>query len=198
MSLAQLVFPALVLLALAAAVVLLSWDWRLSIGGLAFQYAGVFVLVAQSWPLEMAVVKLVTGWMAGAVLGMALIGVNPRWLAREHRRFSEVLLRALAAVLSGLLVISLAPRLSGWLPGSRLEQLQGGLLLIGMGLLHLGLTAQPLPVALGLLTVLSGFEILYAVVETSTLVTGLLACVNLGLALVGAYLLLISELEEAA
>jgi hypothetical protein len=49
---------------------------------------------------------------------------------------------------------------------------------------------------LGLLTVLSGFEILYSAVEVSALVTGLLAGVNLGLALVGAYLLLAPTLEE--
>jgi hypothetical protein len=69
------------------------------------------------------------------------------------------------------------------------------LILIGIGLLHLGLTAQPLRVVLGLLTVLSGFEILYAAVETATLVAGLLAGVNLGLALVGSYLLTSPSLE---
>jgi len=65
-----------------------------------------------------------------------------------------------------------------------------------MGLLQLGLTALPLRITIGLLTVLSGFEILYAVVETSTLVSGLLAGVSLGLALVGAYLLTIPTMEE--
>jgi len=49
--------------------------------------------------------------------------------------------------------------------------------------------------SLGLLTVLGGFEVLYAVVETSILVTGLLAMANLGIALVGAYLLSVPELE---
>jgi hypothetical protein len=49
---------------------------------------------------------------------------------------------------------------------------------------------------LGLLTVLSGFEILYAAVETATLVAGLLAAINLGLALVGAYLLAAPSLED--
>ena len=41
---------------------------------------------------------------------------------------------------------------------------------------------------IGLLTFLSGFEILYAALENSVLVAGLLAAINLGLALVGAYL----------
>jgi len=44
-------------------------------------------------------------------------------------------------------------------------------------------------VVTSLLIAISGFEILYAVVENSTLVAGLLAIVSIGVALVGAYLL---------
>ena len=40
------------------------------------------------------------------------------------------------------------------------------------------------------MTVLSGFEILYSAVEGSILVAALLATINLGLALVGAYLMI--------
>jgi hypothetical protein len=49
---------------------------------------------------------------------------------------------------------------------------------------------------LGLLTVLSGFEIVYSAVETSTLVAGLLAGVTLGIAVVGAYLITALSEEE--
>jgi hypothetical protein len=48
------------------------------------------------------------------------------------------------------------------------------------------------------MTALSGFEILYATVEGSVLVAGLLAIINLGLALVGSYLLVASNTEEEA
>jgi hypothetical protein len=73
----------------------------------------------------------------------------------------------------------------------------GAILLIGMGLLHLGMTTRPLRVLIGLLTMLSGFDLLYAAVENSVLVAGLLAVVTLGLALVGAYLLDTLSMEEA-
>jgi hypothetical protein len=49
---------------------------------------------------------------------------------------------------------------------------------------------------MGLMTVLSGFEILYSTVESSVLVAALLAVINLGLALVGAYLLIASAPQE--
>jgi hypothetical protein len=73
----------------------------------------------------------------------------------------------------------------------------GGLMLIAMGLLHLGITSQVLRVTLGLMTVLTGFEILYATVEGSALVTGLLAVITLGLSLVGSYLMIASGSVEA-
>jgi hypothetical protein len=49
----------------------------------------------------------------------------------------------------------------------------------------------------GLLTVIAGFEVIYAAIETSVLVAGLLGVVNLGLALTGAYVLISGSLEEA-
>jgi hypothetical protein len=69
---------------------------------------------------------------------------------------------------------------------------------MGLGMLHLGMTIQPFRVILGLLTVLSGFEALYAALESSILVAAMLATVNLGLALVGAYLLTARKAEESA
>jgi hypothetical protein len=65
---------------------------------------------------------------------------------------------------------------------------------------HLGLTSEPLNVIIGLLTMLTGFEILYAAVESSILVAGLLAGTTLGLGIVGSYLLIAGsfpiELED--
>jgi hypothetical protein len=192
-----LAVPAVIVASLAALLLLVSTDWRLSIIALALQYAGIFALVAISWPLEMAVVKLVAGWMAGAVLGMALVGVPEEGRHQSGLGPATRLFRILVAVIVGLGAVSLAQRMVIWVPEIGLEQVYGGALLIGLGLLHLGLTAQPFRVALGLLTVLGGFEILYAAVETSTLVTGLLAGVDLGLALVGAYLLTVPTIKDA-
>lgn len=193
----NLALPAVAVVSLTALLLLISLDWRLSIAALAVQYAGVFVLVALSWPIEMAVVKLVTGWMAGAVLGMGLIGLPAESRRPERLGLAIIAFRFIVALVVGLVAISLAPRLVEWVPEIEPRQAYGGAILIGLGLLHLGLVARPLRVALGLLTILSGFEILYAAVEASTLVSGLLAGVDLGLALVGAYLVAVPTLEEA-
>ncbi len=175
-------------------ILLLSEDWRWTILALAGQYLGVSFLVWLSWPLEMAVVKLVAGWMAGAVLGSTQIGLIEE--SRPTARPLNSVFRFFAGGLVILVVVSLAPLMLDWISNVSIAQVWGAGLLIGMGLLHLGFTNRPYRIVLALLTILSGFEILYAAVEELTLVAGMLAGVNLGLSLVGAYVLVAPKIEE--
>lgn len=180
----------IVLLLLTSIGLLITRDWHWSLGLLAVQYLGMFWLVQLHWPTAMAAVKLMTGWMAAAALGITLTSLTSYQSIGDEQSWPEGrLFRIFAAALILLTIVSATPRVSLTLPGIGVQEIIGGLLLIGMGLLHLGITAQPLRVILGLLTVLAGFEILYAAVESSSLVAALLAAVNLGLALVGSYLL---------
>jgi hypothetical protein len=106
------------------------------------------------------------------------------------------LFRLLAAGLVFLVIISLAPKTVSWLPADvKLPVVEGSISLIGLGLLSVGMTARPMRVIVGLLTILAGFEIVFAAIENSILVAGLLACINLGLALVGVYLLTTTSSE---
>lgn len=174
----------------------MSRDWRWLLGILAAQYIGVFWLTYAHWPIAMATVKLVTGWMACAALGMTQINLGGAPV-RETAWPQSWLFRIVAAALVGVASLSLAVRASAWL-GMNLSTTWGSMLLMGMGLLYLGITAQPLRIVTGLLTLLAGFEILYAAVETSALVAALLAVVNLGLALAGAYINSTASKEETA
>jgi hypothetical protein len=186
-------------------------DWRWSLLALYLQYLGVFILVASAWPTAMAASRLVAGWIAGAVILMAIVslpegvrvletGKNPE-LPPGNRKIPQDLLtgrlfRLLAAALVVLIVLSSFNTVIQWTPGLSPGQALGGLILIGMGLLQLGFTARTFHTILGLLTLLSGFQIIYSAVEKSALVAGLLAVVDLGLALVGAYLLISSQMDE--
>jgi hypothetical protein len=102
------------------------------------------------------------------------------------------------AILAGLFAFTGGARLVIWLPEITVQAAYGAMILISLGLLHLGLTTHPFRVVLGLLTILSGFEILYSAVESSILITGLLAIVTLGLAIAGAYMITAPTLEEAS
>lgn len=177
-------------------------DWRISLGILSLQYIGVFFLVALSRPLMMSLAKLVAGLIAVAVLGMAMSNSESANQVTDQSSVPQNLLqrltglslsawifRVVTAFMIVLVVLTVTPVSAQWVPGIGFEQVLGALILLGLGMLHLGLTANPLRVVTALLTILSGFEIIYAAAEVSTLVAGLLAGVNLGLALIGAYLL---------
>jgi hypothetical protein len=175
---------------------IISRDWRLGLGLLGLQYVGVFWLSNQYWPISMAAIKLVTGWMAIAILGITRL--NLKDVDDESEQFwpQGRLFRIFAAGIVTMLVITASPRMEAIIPGIGLPIIYSSLTLIGLGMLHLGMTAQPFRVILGLLTVLSGFEALYAALESSILVAAMLSTVNLGMALVGAYLLSARTIEE--
>ena len=179
---------------------LVSRDWRLELGLLGLQYVGVFWLTNQHWPISMAAIKLVTGWMVIATLGMTRPNIKEKNEASEKFWSQGWFFRLFAAGVVTIITITSAPRVEGIIPGIGLPVISGSLFLLGLGMLHLGMTAQPFRVILGLLTALSGFEALYAALESSVLVAAMLSVVNLGLALVGAYLLTAQtpEPEESA
>jgi hypothetical protein len=187
---------AVVLMVITSAGLLLARDWRWSIILLAAQYMGMFILTLQHWPIGMASVKVVAGWMSAAILGMTRSGLPGEALAEDSIWPRGLLFRLFAAATVVLIVAVVTPGVDTIMADAGFPVTNGGLLLIGMGLLHLGITARVMHVAIGLMTVLSGFEILYSTVEGSVLVAALLAVINLGLALVGAYLLIASSPQE--
>jgi len=188
---------AVVVIVITSAGLLLTRDWRWSIILLAVQFLAMFVLTLQHWPLGMASVKVVAGWMSAAILGMTRSGISNEDSDEEYTWPRGRLFRLFAAGIVVLIVSVVTPGVDTIMADAGFAVTTGSLLLIGMGLLHLGISSSVLRVTIGLMTVLSGFEILYAAVEGSVLVAALLAVINLGLALVGAYLLIASNTQEA-
>lgn len=191
-----LTWIAVILLVITSTGLLLVRDWRWSIILLAMQYLGMFVLTLQHWPIGMAAVKVVAGWMSAAILGMTRSGLSSEDPQEESIWPRGRLFRLFAAAIIVLIVAVVTPSVDKIMADAGFAVTNGSLLLMGMGLLHLGITARILPVTIGLMTVLAGFEILYSSVEGSVLVAALLAVINLGLALVGSYLMLASHAQE--
>jgi hypothetical protein len=190
-------WTAVVVLLITSTGLLLYRDWRWGLGFLAVQYAGMFWLVSQHWPLGMAAAKLVGGWMAAASIGMTLLNLDQQSEPMETYWTQGRIFRLFMIGMAALLAIAAASLIESILPGIEIPVVIGGVLLIAMGLLQLGMTTQVLRVILGLLTTLSGFEILYAAMEGSSLVAALLVVINLGFGLVGAYWLTASSEEKA-
>jgi hypothetical protein len=168
---------------------LITRDWRFELGILGLQYVGVFWLAAQHWPLSMASIKIVTGWMAITILSMTRLNLKNGNRDDEQLWPHGSLFHIFAAGIVIVIVSTAAPRVEEIIPGIGVPVITGSLILMGLGTLHLGITTQSFRVIIALLTILSGFEVLYAALESSVLVAAMLSVVNLGLALVGTYLL---------
>ena len=194
---------AVILILITTTIILINFDWRIILGALAVQYIAAFWLVTRHLPFVMGSAKLITGWMVVAALGMTRLGLSTPEeklqddFIKNGRGFRIILMCIVAVVAAGAM-----SRIEASTPGLGLQVIAGSLLLIGAGAIQLGVTSDTLRVILGLLTLLTGFEVLYAAVESSILVTGLLAVTNLGLGIVGSYLLLAGssapEIEEEA
>jgi hypothetical protein len=165
-------------------IVINQWRW-ISIAW-AFQVFTIFWLTTLSWPISQSAVKLVGGWIAIAIVSAA----RPELILEKDREaISEGFgFRFLSIGMTWLLAFSITPALQNFIP-ARVEILWGGVILIAGGMLQIGLSRNIVRTILGLLTFIGGFEILYASVESSVLVSGLLAIINISLAWLAIYFL---------
>jgi len=176
---------------LTSAAILIARDWRVSLGALAVQYIAAFWLVTRHLPFVMGSAKLVTGWMVVAALGMTRLGIAHLEEQAEDSFWPRGTgFRVVLIAIASMVAVGATPRIETAIPGLGLPVIAGGLIMIGAGVVHLGMTTDILRTTLGLLTMLTGFEVIYAAVESSILVVGLLAVVNLGLGITGSYLLI--------
>jgi hypothetical protein len=191
MALEPISWIAVGVMAGTSAAIVTNRDWRISLGALAIQYLAAFWLVTRHLPFVMGSAKLITGWMVVAALGMTRLGLST---GEEVEARAGVVSRGqwfqgVLVLVASLTTAGATPLVESAIPGLGLPVIAGSLLLMAVGIIHLGTTSDILNVILSLLTMLTGFEILYAAIESSILVAGLLAVANLGLGLTGSYLL---------
>jgi hypothetical protein len=173
---------------------LLIKNWRWSLGLLAVQYLGVFWMIQTHWPITMASTKLIMGWMACAVIGIAYLNKAETEVV-STTGFRRLGFQVLTTCMIIAVTFAASLKMVDWL-GLIQPVSWAGLILMGLGLLHLGITSETFQIILGLLTLLAGFDIIYTAVESSALVTALMVVINLGLALAGAYFTNSRKVEE--
>lgn len=187
--------------AITTTVLLLLQEWRIILITLIIQYAGVFILVGLTWPFEMAMIKVLSGFIASIILWIELVrypDFQSSSLVDHHQelRNSDRLFRVFMAFLVGLAIYSLADDTAKWILNASYQQIFGSLLLMGMGILILGITNTVIKGIVGLLTFFSGFEILFATLETSVLIAAFFSFITLGIAFLGAYIITTMELMK--
>jgi hypothetical protein len=134
-------------------------------------------------------VKLIVGWMATAAIGLTCM----RQMGHEEavETPSSLLFRGLSGLMVILVIFVVStPLQDSIFPNLPLVIIRSGSMLIGMALMQLGTNARPYLTIMSLLSFLAGFEVIHAGLERSTLLIGLMAAINLGLALVGVYFIM--------
>ncbi len=193
-----------------AVLVIIIWDWRFALLALAVQYFFAGLLFVDLLDPRLAMVKLLAGWFACLILYVTARQVN--WGGRPQDvsvdELSDVApektvkigplampaslpLRLLLVLGMLWLINSLLQRPDFALPAvaNTMNYLSLAILaLVGMGILGLAVTSEPLKAGMGFLMFLTGFELFYSVLDQSATMLIVLAAVTLVLALVVAYL----------
>jgi hypothetical protein len=148
---------------------------------LAVQYVCFTIVAAMSLSLKIAIIKCFAGWIACAILWQSLGYIRKSPMSQDERALPSGWIFRMIAVL----LVSTAALGAGKNPLLEIDTdpliVAASILLGGLGLLQLGLKETPMGIGVGLLTLLSGFEIFYSVLEPSIAVLGLFAAVHVGI-----------------
>lgn len=140
-------------------------------------------------PAALAIAYAAVGACVCGILGVTVGGAEPVEGPAAVVVPSGLAFRLAAVLLVGLASAALSHQILGAQTGLGMGGSLGAGLLFGLGLLHVGLSEEPLRVGAGLLSMLGGFEVGYASVEPSVALHGLLIALPLLIALVVAYLI---------
>ncbi len=169
---------AVLILVITTTVLLMFNQWRWMSIALAFQVFSVFWLTTLSWSIPESIVKLIGGWITIAIVSSTHPDIA---LESDKENISSGFgFRFLIAGMIWLLSFSISPVIQSLIQ-ARIEIIWGGMLLFASGLLQVGLAKNYIRTIIGLITFISGFEVMYASIESSVLVSGLLVFITIGL-----------------
>jgi hypothetical protein len=176
---------AALLVGVFSGILVIADDKRVKIGLLASQYLLVSVLLNAESLQVLVVIKVVTGITVSLVLINTAIQIGKVHHLSERIDIPASLpFRMIAVLLVTTASIGIGRSEFVSIPGIRPEALTAALLLGGMGLLHVSLFERPSDVAIGVFSLLNGFEMVYVSLESSIAVMALLTIVHIAVAVV--------------
>jgi hypothetical protein len=199
-------WPVFLALIVTSAVIVVAHDWRFGLWALLVQYVLVSVLHLRMLSPELALLKLVAGVLVCPMLYWAA-----RWVESERAHKAEIerqklaeqgevplpplpwpvrptswIYRLLAVVLLAVVLYSVSRAFT--LPFVDADLAPVCIWLWLTGLLVLVLTSEPLPAGMGLLTLVSGFELFFDALSPGLVGLGVLAAITLLIGLAISYL----------
>ena len=206
-------WPILVGLAITCSVIVVANDWRFWLWSLLVQYVLISVVHMRMLATELALLKLIVGVLICPMLYWAA-----RWIESERTHRAEIerqriaeekgevplpplpwpvrptnwMFRLLAMLLLGLVLYSVSRSFSLPLVDADIAAVCIWLWLVG--LLILVLTSEPLPAGIGLLIMVSGFELFFDAMSPGLVGLGVFAVINLLMGLAISYLIAARDL----
>jgi uncharacterized MnhB-related membrane protein len=196
--------PAIVGLVITASLIVVIRDWRFTLAALSVQYVLVGLLLTRLIQPQVALTKVLIGALVCIVLYLTarLGGVSEEKPTSEQEAtensglpiraigggpsLTDFTFRFLAALFVGLAVYTLSTRYP--LPKVPSDIGFACYWLASLGLLVLMLPKEPLKAGMGLLTLITGFELFYSALERSLSVVGFLGVASFLIALAIAYI----------
>lgn len=174
---------------IAALLNLVRRQWSLNLIALVLQFIFLIPSLLDLFPFQIALIQPFTGIMVSLMLYLTLHqvgGVEPIKLNRSLT--PGEIFRALAGIfLLAIVFFFLDDFQKAVFPTVPLQHLYLSFGLMLTGIMQLGTIREPLYLAIGLLTFLSGFQLLYSALEFSYLLEALFVAVNLLLGIVGSF-----------
>lgn len=175
-----------ILVAGTGAALVVAEDRRVGVGLLVGEYVGVAGLLTLAGQPGAALSRVGVGACAAAILAITLRRLDGgRVPAAQDLTPPGSWFRLSASLLVVSASWGLSNSAASLLPGLARAQAGAGVALLSLGLLHLGLSEDPVRWVFALLSAQLGFEVMYAVLEPSLAIQAILAGVHLGIVLVG-------------
>ena len=166
-------------------VILVFPDWRWKMIGLAVVQLIGFILIVQIWPIALASVKLISGWMGVAVMSATIASSGDE--VKGETQTSAKVFKLMVAAFSWVVIAASVDKLNSWLPISY-TNLFVGLVFFFCGIFYISLAYEINGISIGLLIFLAGFDIIYSSLEGSALVTGIYGLIVILISLISSYL----------
>jgi len=176
---------AMILVSICSGITVIIDNSRVKLGLLALQYSLITILIDPTTPNQLIVIKIVTGLIVVSVMYISAKQMDIRGgHENEQGLLTGRIFRMIAVLLVTTSAIGIGRSNFVTIPGIRPEALSSALLLGGLGLLQVSMFGKPPDVAIGLFSLLNGFEIVYGVLESSIAIMTLLAIVHVCIAIV--------------
>jgi len=170
---------------LSTGAIILMEDWRYRLALVAIIELIGFILIVQIWPIALASVKLISGWMGIALLATTFTFSSPE--SAPSSPVSSRIFRLMLVIFGWLLVLVSAERFNEWLP-IPYTNLFVGLVFFLSGMIYLALRMNSIDTVIGLLIFFEGFDVIYSSLEGSALITGIFGIIIISICLTGSYL----------